>query len=496
MQRKPNILIIMTDQQRADFLKGQGFALDTMPYLESLRERGCWFQRAYTPIPICMPARISMMTGRYAKAHGMIGNWQPLTPRYGQDLPGTLREDGYELALFGKNHTHLGPDDFDVWREYSHTEGLIRVGREAEDEAFNQWLTQVGHWVSHEPTPFPLECQYPVRIINDALEWLNLRNDNRPFFAWVSFPEPHSPYQVPEPYFSLFPTDAIPAPVAGPEILKNKNYQWQFQYRAIQHYHPESDHIWPRYRANYCGMLRLIDDQLRRLVEALEVKDGLENTIVLFLSDHGDFCGDYGLYRKGLALPECTIRVPMLWFGGAIQPNSGSHPAHVSISDVFPTLCEASGIAIPTGVQGRSLWPILTGQLYQQAEFSSVYSEIGIGGAALTEEDGIGFGEVADTFFVDGVARTNFDGTQVAMSGYRRAVVSEGWKLIYDPDLPTELYHLESDPAELTNLAGQLEYARIGERLLRELVYWSVRLDDNVQVRRYSPKVCMHNWRR
>jgi arylsulfatase A-like enzyme len=354
-----NIVVVMTDQQRADFLRGQGFALDTMPFLEQLAQRGVWFDAAYTPMPICMPARVSMLTGRYAKAHGMIANWSPIEARYSQDLPEVLRQQGYELALFGKNHSHCTADRFDVWQEYSHTSGAVRPDEADDDVAFDRWMESLGHWISHEPAPFPLASQYPVRIVSDFVQWLDGRQERRPFFAWVSFPEPHSPYQVPDPYFDLFPADQVPPPSVGPEALASRNFQWQYQYQAIKHYHPECDSVWGRYRANYCGMLRLIDDQLRRVVETLEAKGLLQDTVVVYLSDHGEFCGDYGLYRKGLALPQCTIRVPMLWFGGPVRPHAGSHPAHVSLVDLFPTVCEAVGAPIPPGVQGRSLWPLL-----------------------------------------------------------------------------------------------------------------------------------------
>ena len=496
MANKPNILIIMTDQQRADFLQGQGFALDTMPFLEGLAPRGVWFDAAYTSTPICTPARISMLTGRYAKAHGMIANWSPISARYRQDLPETMRQQGYELALFGKNHTHVDRTRFDVWREYNHTSAPARADEAELDAAFDAWMEDLGHWVSAEPTPFPLTSQYPVRIVSDFAGWLEQRNEDAPFFAWVSFPEPHSPYQAPAPYFDLFPLDTVPPPAAGPEVLTSKNFQWQYQYETIKHYHPACDSAWGRYRANYCGMLRLIDDQLQRLVETLESHALLQNTIVVYLSDHGDFCGDYGLYRKGLALPQCTIRIPMLWFGGPIQPHPGAHPAHVSIVDLFPTICEAIGAPIPPGVQGRSLWPLLTGQPTSEDEFASIYVETGIGGLVLTATDDIAYGSAADTYYVAGQARTNFDGTRVASSGYRCAVVKGRWKLIYDLQYPLELYDLQDDPFELNNLAAAAEHAATRAELLLELLAWSIRLEDNSQVRRYAIKTATHNWLR
>ncbi|MDP6776242.1 MAG: sulfatase-like hydrolase/transferase [Candidatus Latescibacteria bacterium] len=490
---KPNILLIMTDQQRADFLGSQGFGIDTMPFLDGLSSRGVWFDRAYTSMPICIPTRVSMLTGRFAKAHGMIGNWNPIEARYARDLPGVLREAGYELALFGKNHSHAGEDDFDVWRPYMHTKGLPRKGSEVEDVAFDRWLVDLAHWTSDAPTPFPLDAQYPVRITSEAVDWVR-EGRQRPFFAWVSFPEPHSPYQVPEPYFDFFPPDAVAPPAAGPEALADKNHQWRYQYETIKHYHPDCDHEWGRYRSNYCGMLRLIDDQLERLVGALVEQDLLANTLVIYVSDHGEFCGDYDLYRKGLALPQCAIRIPMGWYGGPVSPHSGPHPAHVSITDIFPTLCEAIGTEIPKGVQGRSLWPLLTGGDYSEREFSSAFAEHGIGGRLLTPDE-VAVGHEAETVHIDGVARTNLDGTRVVTSGYRRTIVRNRWKLVYDTDLPLEIYDIEEDPHELRNLATEVD-PNVKAELLEELAYWTTRLDDNLDVRRYGPSPGLHNWHR
>lgn len=492
--QKPNILLIMTDQQRADFFLREGFALDTMPFLEYLSQDGCWFERAYTSEPICIPARVSLLTGRYPKATGVVANWEP-RPNYVTDLPELLGAAGYERALFGKNHSHLSAQKMDVWCEYSHTWGPQRT---PEDTAFDAWMERLGHWVAHEATPFPVEAQYPSRIVSDFIAWLQARDEQRPFFAWVSFPEPHSPYQVPEPYFSLFPLDEIPPPGVAKDALRAKNHQWRYQYEAIKAFHPGLDDIWPRYRANYCGMLRLIDDQLERLFAALEQENVLQDTLIVYLSDHGDFCGDYGLYRKGLALPECTIRIPLMFRGPGITSDV-IKDSYVSCTDVFPTLCELAGLSIPFGVQGRSLLPILKGEEYSQKEFQSVYVELGMGGKAITAEQAaqpefkVGEGEVV---IVDGQAVTNFDGLRVSQFGRRRAVLKGGYKLIYDQDVSPELYDLEQDPLELKNLAGDTAYREILRQMMEELLWWSIRLDDNLDAQRfrYVPPSLPHNW--
>ncbi len=495
--QKPDVILIMSDQQRADFFAHEGFPLDTMPFLEQIAQQGCRFERAYTPEPICVPARVGILTGRYPKATGVMANLRKPEPCYVTDLPEFLNALGYETALFGKNHSHRSTDNMDVWREYSHTSGPKDT---AQDVAFDEWMQQVHHWVATEPNPFPVEAQYPTRIVSDFTGWLETREADRPYFAWVSFPEPHSPYQVPEPYFSMFPLEQIPVPEVGKAALEHKNYQWRHQYETIQSFHPELDDVWPRYLANYCGMLRLIDDQLQRLFNVLGERGNLENTIVVYVSDHGEFCGDYGLYRKGLALPECSIRIPMILWGPGVV-SATRKECYVSSVDIYPTICEFLGQPIPFGVQGRSLLPILQGEEYSRDEFRSIYSEVGIGGVAVTEDQAdspefkAGEGECV---IVDGQGVTNFDGQRVNQFGRRRAVVKDDYKFIYDQDLPPELYYLATDPLELQNLAQNPKHRDKLYEMMEELLWWSVRLDDNMKMRdfRFAPPVSPHNWTR
>jgi arylsulfatase A-like enzyme len=332
--------------------------------------------------------------------------------------------------------------------------------------------------------------------VRDAMKFVDAvgtaeGREARPFFLWLSFPEPHNPYQVPEPYFSLFSEADVPDRVAGPEVLAEKpgplGEKWRWEREMLERAHPGYDARWRRYRANYCAMLRLIDDQLKRFVEHLEARGLLENTIILFTADHGDYAADYGLQRKGVGLPECLIRIPFVWCGPGIAARPANSEDHVSLVDVMPTLCEALGFETPYGVQGRSLWPVLTGGAYPKSEFRSAYVELGYGGLHYGEH------ERPPLHFEYGGRR--FDELNaVTQSGTVKCVRMGRWKLTYDMLGNGELYDLAADPAELTNLYDNPAHAAARHQLTEDLLRWTIRAEDDLPLAGYVPKRAERNW--
>jgi arylsulfatase A-like enzyme len=483
----PNIVVIMTDQQRADFTRAGGFALDTTPFIDTLGRSGARFRNAYTPMPVCAPARCSLFTGRYPKATHVRQNSATGNIFRPADLVDVLRERGYRLYLAGKNHSYLRREDFDGFAApYSHVGGPAEGKTEAE-AAFDAWLKTLDGGVSPEPTPFPLACQLPCRIVRDAIALVD-HADERPFFLWLSFPEPHNPYQVPEPYFSLFPEELLPDRVAGPEAAEAKGGSWRWLRRLTESKRPGYDKQWRRYRATYCGMLRLLDDQIRRFVAHLEARGVLDNTLLIFCSDHGDYAGDYGLQRKGAGLPECLVRVPLLMTGPGIVHQEAPLPEFVSLVDLMPTLCEAIGAPIPYGVQGRSLWPLLTGRDdYPPEEFRSVYAELGFGGLPYTAE------EYPPLHFPYEGRRLD-ELNSVTQSGNLKMVRMGQWKLLFDLLGRRELYDLENDPGELRNRHDDPALRDVRLALTEELLHWTIRTEDDLPDAAYTPKRAEHNW--
>ncbi|QPC81313.1 sulfatase-like hydrolase/transferase [Phototrophicus methaneseepsis] len=470
---KPNVVIIMTDQQRADVSKREGFPLDTTPFLDSLATQGTWFNRAYTSMPACLPARVSMLTGRYPSATHARTNHNEEDAFYETDLYDVMREQGYKTALCGKNHSHLKPDRMDYYFELSHGGGF-GDDRTDDEKAFDDYLSSLSHRADSNPAPFGVEVQCPYRAVSAAMNWLDtIKEGDDPFFLWLSFPEPHNPYQVPEPYFSMFPPETLPPTRSDKSALEKKGFKFQWLRHIGETAFPDYAEQLPRARANYFGMLRLIDDQIQRFVEYLDNQNLRENTLIIFLSDHGDYVGEYGLVRKGAELPEVLTRIPFQVMGPGVVASDQPHDAHISIVDIMPTICEAVGVDLPAGVQGQSLWPLLTGQDYPKEEFASAYAEHGFGGLHYTADDDF-------DPYEDGLNPVvSFDELNGwSQSGTMRMLRKGDWKLMFDMQGRGQLYHLSEDPVELNNLYGVADYQDIQSEMVAELLAWTLRAQD------------------
>ena len=219
-----------------------------------------------------------------------------------------------------------------------------------------------------------------------------------------------------------------------------------------------------------------------------------ENTIFVVLSDHGDYWGEYGLIRKGAGLSESLARIPMVWAGYHVKNQSAPMDSHVSIADIFPTLCSAIGAKIPAGVQGRSLWPMLTGKEYPKEEFSSIVVQQGFGGAHVGLDSSL-------TFEQEGALTPGkiayFDELNTwTQSGTSRMVRKDDWKLVMDNYGNGELYNLKKDPSEVDNLFGKKKYTAVQTELLTKLVAWELRLQDPLPLprKRYHFKQDPYNY--
>lgn len=489
--QRPNILIIMTDQMRADLCQREGFSLNTTPFLDAMARKGCWFDKAYTAAPASVPARTSFLTGRFPKATRVRSNHNLQDAVYLQDMYDIMKKAGYRTGLVGKNHSYLKADKVDFWSEYGHG-GKMSKDKTSENTAFDTYLGSLNMYAGYDLSPYGMEQQLPYRMVDEAVGWIK-EDHKKPFFLWFSIPEPHTPYQVCEPYYSMFPPDKIPPIQADINTLKKKGEAYQHMHDVMLMAHTDYVDKTDRIRSVYYGMLRMIDDQVKRLISYLEEEKIDENTIIIFLSDHGDYVGEYGLIKKGVGLSDVLSRIPMIWYGAGIKADRQASPAHVSIVDIFPTLCEIVGEDIPLGVQGRSLWNLLQGKAYPEEEFESIMGEGGYGGAYYTAKDDTDYeGEGCLN-----IKRGSFDSLNSwTQSGSLRLLRKGEWKLIYDMVGHGELYHISSDPSEINDLYDEAEYNEIKLDLLRHLLKWEIATQDPLPIprKRYHFKRNPHNY--
>ncbi len=501
MKKKPNIIIVMADQQRHDLRKAAGYCLDTMPRLDAFGREGTDFSLAYTPNPTCGPARCSMFTGRYPSAHKVRTNHNMADALYEKDILDILKENGYETALCGKNHTYRDPaKDFDFDAETGHLGE--EPGRDCEPadetmEAFRAYMKETHFIDGPEPAPFPAEYELPYRNTSSLLRFLDTRDHEKPFFAWLSFAEPHNPYQVPEPYYSMFPPETLPEiATAGMDLsLKGPRYVWLKQcWDKVLGDDPERIR---RMRANYHGMLRLIDDQFGRMLDGLKARGLYDDTIVIYLSDHGDYAGEYGMMRKGADLPEVLTHIPLVIRVPGMKAQGRTGTGFVSIVDILPTLLNLLELPLPAGIQGKSFLPLLSGEALPEelkTDFSTVFSESGFGGLYFNEKDSLTPWEEGAT----DEAWSRFDCLNTwTQCGEVRMVRKGNYKLQLDMLGKGYLYDLEKDPQEVRDLYDDPAYAAVKTELLQELASYTLRAMDVLPVPRHRYHVKLdpkHYW--
>ena len=487
---KPNIVIVMVDQMRADLRKSRGYALDTMPFLDSFVSESCDFDRTYTANPTCMPARVSLFTGRVPSSHNVRTNHNAADAVYTKDMLDVLKENGYLVGMSGKNHSHLEREDFDFWRTNGHLGAESKQTLTKKEKAFDEYLKTLNFCDSIEPSPYSVEEQLPYRNVSGFFEFADdAIKKEKSFFCWVSIAEPHNPYQVPKPYFDMFPPDELPEIETSPNDLKGKDDKFAFaRWSWEKVYGVDIDKRIARDRSNYLGMLRLIDDQFKRLVDGIRERGIYDNTIIIFLSDHGEFVGEYGIIRKGPAVSEPLAHIPLVFHCPGIKNRGINRKDFVNIIDIFPTLCDFLGIEIPFGVQGKSFKPILMNESYPQKDFSVGYSESGFGGLYWNKNDALSPEEEGAT-----EDYSAFDCLNTwSQAGQVRMVRKGRYKYIADMMGNYWLYNVEEDPLELSDLSKDLKYKDILLDMSIEMNAMILRLADPIPSCAHRYRTKMH----
>lgn len=364
MSDRPNILFITSDQHRGAALGCAGHPCISTPHLDQLAYEGLRFDNAYTDCPVCIPARTTMITGIQAHVFG-APRWDTEYRIERDDarfLGSLMTRAGYQTELIGKTHWftegsyRAGFEHVLSYRAMARQRAreLGRPTREINGLGFNELYPHRSH--------IPLHLYSTDWAVDRALEFLEDRDRSKPFFLWLSVIDPHPPFSIHEPYYSMYDGAAIPEPVipdwldtdACPSTLHN--HRWAFNPG------PMSPREVRKARGVYYGMITNLDHQLGRLFGRLMVQGLWDDTLVVYTTDHGEQLGDYHDAHK-YSFFEGPARLPMIWrfprrYGFA--PGRVS-PALVELADLLPTFCEVAGVAAPDDVTGHSLMPLVSG---------------------------------------------------------------------------------------------------------------------------------------
>lgn len=345
---RPNLLLVTTDQQRRDTIGPDAPSFLRTPHLDQLAREGIRYDRAYATTPICVPSRISLLTGQSALRHGMVVNGasSSVLPPGAPTLPARLGALGYSAAAIGKMHFYpprarhgfeelVLPDDYYRWARRQPGVNPMRHG--------------IGQNELHPAMATVPEAQTLTSWLSEqAVDYIHYRRDpTRPFFLWLSYSKPHPPLDPPEPYYSMYRDAAIPDPVVGdwaddpPAAFGRQRHRGSVD---------ELDAATVRAaRAASYGLVTQIDFNLGRVLAALQDVGELANTTIVFTSDHGEYLGDHRTSNK-IFFHEPSAGIPMVVrpaAGDARVPAGTTVSTVASLEDVLPTLLIAAGGDVP-----------------------------------------------------------------------------------------------------------------------------------------------------
>lgn len=455
--RRPNILLLYTDQQRWDALAANGNAHIQTPNLDRLAYEGLNFDHCFVQNPVCMPSRASFLTGQYPSTLGITHMGVPLPPDT-LTLPRLLRNYGYYSVNIGKlhflphaNRDHREPhpdygfDRLEVSDEPGPYEDAYRawVRRKAPDQldrisiglppAAEVWQREMGldDGIEHPDERFPKKAvafrgdatlTHSAFVTERTLDFID-HHTGEPFLCIAGFYSPHSPWVVPQQFLDLYTPEELSLPTFVPELeaRRSPSFFSDEELRSAKH--------------GYYAMVSEVDHHVGRILAGLEARGLSEDTLVIFTADHGEWLGEHLMYGKGYPGQDCVSRVPLLirWPAGVTEPGR-TVSRIVEAVDVVPTLLACAGIPIPAHLQGRP-WPL-----------DGTFGEIGEGSALM---EGTGW-------------------KSLRTARYRFISHASGQEALFD---------LLEDPGEHSNLAGDPAQAETLAELRRLLLERLLKLE-------------------
>jgi len=433
---KPNVLYVMTDQQRWDTIASLGNTHIYTPNLDRLVKRGLSFKHAYSTCPVCVAARYTVRTGcepprtrRFSNGAvpPVAGQSESMTERCGPYLAQTMRGHGYRTFGIGKFHTNPWNEDIG-YDAHFHSEEMYRTAEQRSADAYAGWIARehpefdyiealqverTEMYYQPQVSPLPAHLTVESWAADRAVEQLSV-DDDRPYFGFVSFIGPHPPFAPPVPFNRMYDPDRMPNPVVGDLETDHADEQIPFMNRIIW-----ADDITDSHarilKARYYGEISYIDECLGRILDAVEARQDADNTVICFFSDHGDHMGDHCAWQKE-SFFDASNHIPFLLSWPEQLASDEQRDELICLTDLF---------AIATGAAG-------------QVETRDGHDVLGmLAGSASAREHVIGM--------YGGPGRADF-----------KVMVRQGdWKYIFLANGGRELlFNLADDPSELTDLAN------------------------------------------
>ena len=461
---KPNILIFMTDQERGDVLHPEHPCIT--PNANKLAQDGIFFSNAYAPTAHCCPSRATFMTGLYPSRHGVFNNISTPTAINRELEPGVvtfgelLRDADYQLAYTGKWHVSdtENPEDHG-WQELTVTARAGTYMHRSIPEWMNEPVTepderQHGEVLRPGWGRFQLFRSYQddsesgyenhrdYRFIRDAKQVLpQLAENEKPWILYVGTNGPHDPFNVPQKFLDMYDLADIPLPTSYEDDLSDKPRTYQRMRRQYWNQLSEDEirdavrHYWA-----YCTME---DAMFGEVLEALEQTGQADNTLVLFTSDHGEYCGDHGIFLKGVPAFKEGYHIPAIMRLPGVSKQA-QVDEFISLADFMPTFLDVAGVPIPEDLSGRSLLPFLKGEVpddWRDAHY------------------------------------TQFNGVELYYS--QRSVTTKDYKYVYNGFDDDELYDLSADPHEMKNEAHNPDFDAVKRELVRKMWRFAAKEEDD-----------------
>jgi arylsulfatase len=353
-----NIVLICVDQWRGDALGCEGHPIAMTPHLDQLAAEGTRFARAYAATPSCIPARASLYTGLSQTSTRKVGYRDGVPFDFPVTIASEFTKGGYQTQAIGKLHV------FPERSQIGFQNVLLHDGYPKADYFDNgvNCNSQVARPWDKDEALHP-----STWIVSEAQDFLRRRDTRKPFFLYLGFHRPHPPYDPPQWAFDQYLHDPMPDPPVGEwaaEVLGPLDDSW----RADPSVAKLSPRALQRARAGYFGHISHIDLLLNRFLETLAEYGLRQDTVICFISDHGELLGDHHAFRKVLPY-EGSARVPFLLQGPGIPARTVVTDAVAELRDVMPTLLDAAGLPVPEGLDGKSLLPVARGEQAQVREF-------------------------------------------------------------------------------------------------------------------------------